>query len=283
MFRMQVLVIVTLGVFGMLKLPVETALQDELRPREERQSRLTLSMREQLGQLASVAVLSGFRSMVAAFVYVDGHMAWERTEWGRLRRLLDLTVTLQPKAWSYWDSASWHMAWNASVAKSRDMTIPMEALRRKAQLEYFDLGVDFAQRGIRNNPTSWQLRLRLASIYRDKLDNPCLAAEQMLLGGKLPGAPGYMTRQGAYLLADCPGREEEAYKLLRDLYLEGERQRLPTLLKKLQSLESQLAIPASDRVISKPADKGPDATEGSASPDRGGNKGTQLTAPQSIP
>jgi hypothetical protein len=49
-------------------------------------------------------------------------------------------------------------------------------------------------------------------------------------------------------MAKCPGREREAYELLRRLYLEGESQRLPTLINLLRSMEKKLDIPESERV-----------------------------------
>src|SRR5205809_6463683 len=44
------------------------------------------------------------------------------------------------------------MAWNASVAAMNDKNQPRLALRVKAQREYFALGKDFLERGIKNNP-----------------------------------------------------------------------------------------------------------------------------------
>ena len=42
---------------------------------------LNLDLREQVGQLGFVAALSGFRSVVADFLFIQAHVAWERTEW----------------------------------------------------------------------------------------------------------------------------------------------------------------------------------------------------------
>ena len=45
---------------------------------------------------------------------------------------------------------------------------PRLALRIKAQREYFQLGKDFLERGIKNNPDRPQLYEAMARLYRDK-------------------------------------------------------------------------------------------------------------------
>jgi hypothetical protein len=59
---------------------------------------------------------------------------------------------------------------------------------------------------------------------------------------------GYLRRFAAYSLARVSGRESEAYAELRELYLEGEGQRVPTLLSLLGQLEEKLSVPQSQRV-----------------------------------
>jgi hypothetical protein len=59
-------------------------------------------------------------------------------------------------------------------------------------------------------------------------------------------------RFSAYELSYCEGREREAYERLRSLYDEGEKERLPTLIKRLQVLEDKLAIPQDRRIPDKP-------------------------------
>src|SRR5262249_1160167 len=117
-------------------------------------------------------------------------------------------TTLQPHVPLFWDMAAWHMAWNASAAAMNDSSQPRLALRVKAQREYFALGKGFLERGIRNNADKPQL----------------------------------------YELSYCESREREAYDRLRALYHEGERERLPTLIKRLKFLESKLSIPADQRI-----------------------------------
>jgi predicted Zn-dependent protease len=144
--------------------------------------------------------------------------------------------------------AAWHMGWNASTAAFNDPAQPRLALRLKAQREYFGLARDLLERGIKNNPDRPQLYEALARLYRDKYIDHEHAAEFFAKAATLPGAPSYAKRFAAYELAQCPGREREAYDRLHALYSSGEKERLPTLLRRLKELELKLEIPLDQRI-----------------------------------
>jgi len=125
---------------------------------------------------------------------------------------------------------------------------PRQALRTKAAREYFALGRDFLERGIKNNPDRPELYEALARLYRDKYQDHAHASEFFAKAAALPGGHSYAERFAAYELAQCPGREHEAYTQLRALYDRGERERLPTLLRRLKELEIKLDIPPDQRI-----------------------------------
>jgi hypothetical protein len=227
--------------FGALRLPIESALTQQHRSAYFHQAELGLDLREQIGQLGFLAALSGFRSLVA-------DVAWERTEWGRVLLLFREATTLQPRSILFWDMAACHMAWNASVAALHDPALPNDVLRRKAQREYFALGKDFLERGIKNEPDRPQLYESLARRYKEKLNDHAAAAKYYAKVVALPSAPEYDERFAAYELSFAPGHEREAYQALRDLYDRGEHERLPTLLKRLKFLEQELNIPLDRRI-----------------------------------
>lgn len=243
-------VIVILGVllFGVARLPMEHGLSEMHRGLHFRTVDFNLDLREQVGQLGFVAALSGFRSLVADAVFIQAHVAWERTEWGRVLLLFRQVTTLQPRAVLFWDMAAWHMAWNASTAAMNDRTQPREALRLKTAREYLRLGQDFLERGIKNNPERPELYEAMARLYRDKYEDHERASEFFAKAAALPGAHSYARRFAAYELAQCLGREREAYDQLRALYDFGERERLPTLLRHLKELEIKLDIPQDQRI-----------------------------------
>jgi tetratricopeptide (TPR) repeat protein len=207
-----------------------------------------LGLREQVGQLGFVAALSGFRAVIADVLFIQAHVAWERTDWARVLLLFRQVTTLQPHAPLFWDLAAWHMAWNASAAALNDPTQPRLALRIKAQREYFDLGRDFLERGIRNNPENPKLYEALGRLYREKYKDHARASEFFAKAAEKPGAPAYVHRFAAYELSYAEGREREAYAWLLRLYQTGENERLPTLISRLKFLEEKLNIPLSERI-----------------------------------
>jgi tetratricopeptide (TPR) repeat protein len=242
------LVLVTLIVLGAIKLPVERDLAVIHRQEHFRGVEFNLDLREKLGQLGFIAALSGFRAIVADGLFIQAHVAWERTEWSRVLLLFRHVTTLQPRSILFWDMAAWHMAWNASVAAMNDRARPRLALRVKAQREYFALGKDFLERGIKNNPDRPQLYETLARLYKEKYKDHERASEFFAKAAALPGAPRYEKRFSAYELSYCEGREREAYERLRNIYDEGEKERLPTMITRLKFLENKLGIPQDQRI-----------------------------------
>src|SRR5256884_6803512 len=247
----SLLVLAVLIALGTLKLPVERDLAVIHRQEHFRGVEFNLDLREKLGQLGFIAALSGFRGIVADGLFIQAHVAWERTEWGRVLLLFRHITTLQPRAILFWDMAAWHMAWNASVAAINDKTQPRLALRVKAQREYFALGKDFLERGIKNNPDRPQLYEALARLYKEKYKDHERASEFYAKAADLPGAAPWDKRFSAYELSYCEGREREAYERLRSLYDEGEKERLPTLIKRLKFLEDKVGIRLEQRIPDK--------------------------------
>jgi hypothetical protein len=235
-------------VFGVLKLPAERSLAQEHRESHLADLDLNLNLREKIGQVGFVAALSGFRAMLADFLFIQAQAAWERTEWGRVLFLFRQITALQPHVALFWDMAAWHMAWNASAAAINDPKQARQALRIKAQREYFAIGKDFLERGIKNNPRNSKLYESLAMLYRDKYNDHARASEFFREAADCPGAPSYDKRFSAYELSYCEGWEPQAYIQLRRLYDEGEQERLPTLIKRLKYLETKLNIPRNQRI-----------------------------------
>jgi tetratricopeptide (TPR) repeat protein len=246
-----VVVVGGLLVFGAIKLPLEHRLTLAQMEARLTQTSFNLDLRQQLGQLGFTAAFSGFRAIVADMLFIQAHVAWEQTEWGRVLLLFRQATTLQPHAILFWDMAAWHMGWNASVAAMNDASQPRLALRVKAQREYLALARDFLERGIQNNPDRPQLYESLARLYKEKYQDHARASEFFAKAAALPGAPSYDKRFAAYELSHCDGREREAYESLRRLYDMGEQERLPTLITRLKALEAKLNIPIGERIPDK--------------------------------
>jgi tetratricopeptide (TPR) repeat protein len=246
-----IIVLAVLIGLGFLKLPIERNLAELHRQEHFRGVEFNLDLREKIGQLGFVAALSGFRAIVADGLFLQAYTAWENTEWGRMLLLFRHITTLQPRVMLFWDTAAWHMAWNASVAALNNKNQPRLALRVKAQREYFALGKDFLERGIKNNPDRPDLYEALARLYKEKYKDHERASEFYAKAAALPGARPFDNRFSAYELSYCEGREQEAYERLRQLYDEGPQERLPTLIARLKFLEDRLGIPQEKRIPDK--------------------------------
>jgi len=230
--------------------PLETRIDAASKTAGLRTAAVDLGMRERVGQTGFLAALSGFRSPLAAFLWIEAMTAWENTEWGRMAGIFDTVTLLQPRAPLYWDLSAWHMGYNAATAALQNEKQPSEALRIRSQRQYQQMGRDYLERGIRNNPENRQLHIALGSLLRDKMEDHPAAAAAFLAASKLPDAPPYVKRAAALELAKCPGREREAYGFLKSLYDEGPPQRVPGLVHSLRELEKKLDIPAGKRIDS---------------------------------
>ena len=247
-WRRALLLFLLLVAFGAVRLPLERSLTRGYREAGFLKSQLNMDVRAQTGQMGFVAALSGFRAIVADYVWIRAYTAWENVEWGRMKLLMDTATTLQPRATLFWDTAGWHMAWNASVAALENKHQPRETLRIKAQREYIRLGEDYLLRGIAANPDKAMLFDRLGLLYAQKMNDPCRASWAYYEAAKRPDAMRYVHRFAVYQLAACPGHEQDALQELRRLYHEGKQERLPTLLKLLDQLQTKLNVPAAERI-----------------------------------
>lgn len=235
-------------IFGLVRLPIETRLNDEYRAAFFHGAKLNLGLRQQIGQLAFLAALGGFRAVIADGLWIQAHADWTRTEWGKMLFIFNNVTALQPRNLMFWEVAAWHMAYNASVAAMNDTKVPRMALRLKHQHEYFLIGKDLLERGIANNPDRYNLYQELATLERDKLQDHYAASIQYGKAASFPNSPTYEVRFAAYELSYSPGHELEAYHELVRLYNMGEKEWLPTLFSRLKYLQETLNIPEAQRI-----------------------------------
>ncbi len=234
--------------FGAIRLPIEIRLNEEHRAAFFHGAKLNLSLRQQIGQMGFLAALGGFRALVADGLWIQAHIDWTRTEWGKMLFLFNNVTALQPRNIMFWDTAAWHMAWNASAYVRDDPTERHIALRLKRQHEYFLIGKDLLERGIQNNPDRYKLYESLANLLRDKLQDHYNASIQFAKAAKFADAPTYEERFSAYELSYTPGHQREAYNQLLRLYRIGQKEWLPTLLSRLKYLQENLNIPPAQRI-----------------------------------
>lgn len=236
---------IALLVFGALRLPFEAGLSKELRAAGLFPVALEIGTREKIGQTSSAVALGGLRTLVATFLNLRAFTFFTEQRWSDVGETYDTIVDLAPRTRYYWETGSWHQAYNAASYYMNDSKLP--ALRRReAWRGAIFRGRSFLERGIRNNPDEWSLLASLGFMlsdsnkfpaFRDKNATFAAAADAYRRAAATGKALGYVRRSEFYSLARVDGQEKEALELGRKLYNEGEHNRTPTLLCLLFVLE----------------------------------------------
>lgn len=213
---------------------------------------LSIELRARLGQNLAVALLSGFRGIVADFVWLGAHSAWEDQKWYKMREGIELAVVLQPHSISFWDIGAWHFAWNASYGESVNPKYPSDAYRLKVQRDWILAGKAFLEQGIQNNPDSWDLKFKLGWILYQKLNDPLGSVPWFKKAGAYPEAPLYVHRMVGHMLVKA-GHHREAYEWWKQLWAQDHARHPEQLWKKIaqwgREAEDKLGIPPSQRVF----------------------------------
>ncbi len=211
----------------------------------------SLKMRDQVGQGMAIALLAGFRGIVADFLWIQCHTYWEQKEWLRQYRNMELVTTLQPQSSLFWDLASWHMAWNISYAVRIDPDNHTVAEGLKRERDWILKGKEFLERGIDNIPTDYDLYFKLGWLYWQKLQDDCEAADYFYRACQFPETPDYIRRLYARSLERC-GRIHAAYERWKTLWnteTYGEAQARNVVEREIRRLEDSLQIPNNQRVF----------------------------------
>ena len=211
------LLIVVAG--GVLRLPLEQRYTEGLRKQKLLEEPLNVSMRDKLGQTFFIAVLGGFRSVVASLVELKAFTAWQHSNWGVVDEHYAVCTALQPREYHYWEFRAHHLADNARDYYLWDSMLS-EASRHALAQQYVEKGMNVLREGLTWLPDNWKLWDRLAWYssmpYTDKPDHAA-AAEYYAKAFEFNGLK-FLWRSHVYQVARVPGREREAWDKLMALY-----------------------------------------------------------------
>ena len=175
-----------------------------------------VALREKLGQGMMLAALGGFRGLAANALMLQAHGAWEQQQWVRVRSALETAVLLQPRVALFWDLASWHLAWNASVAAEQYSGETSETRRRMEARQWVEAGRALLERGTKAVPEKALLFQRLGDLYWQRLADYSAAAACYREALTKADASPYLERFVGYAL-DKAGRKEEALAYFQNL------------------------------------------------------------------
>ncbi len=220
------LALLILAVGGWARLPMEQSYTSGMRKAKLLEAPLNLSMRDELGQSFFIAVLGGFRSVVASLVELKTIRPWQQSNWGIVDQYYSICTRLQPREAHYWESRAWHLAANARDYYLFDEMLTKTAREFKAQ-EYVVAGLKVLDEGLSYLPDNWKLWDRKA-FY---LSNPwnqdpdyAGAAKSYDKAASSPGGLPFLRRLAVYELAKVPGCEAKAWDRLIALYNSGDSQ-----------------------------------------------------------
>jgi len=129
---------------------------------------------------------------------------------------LELATVLQPRVAVFWDTASWHLAWNAAVAAERFNGESSETKRRMEARRWVEAGRDLLERGTKAVPERALLFQRLGDLYWQRLGDYQASADCYRQAIAKGDAPPYLERFVGYAL-DKAGDKRGALAYFREL------------------------------------------------------------------
>ena len=213
-----------LSLGGLARLPLERAFARELQARQLAEAPFNLSLRDELGQSCFVAVLGGFRSLVASLIEIQNLDAWQHQQWAKVDAAYALCTRLQPREYHYWDFRAWMSAYNAfDYYRYEDQSRP--GLQPWIRQNLITHAVHVLEEGMKHLPDDYRLPRTLAMLASDfdknRDANSLEAAQWWLHAWNLRPAHRFLWRNYVYNLARAPGHELEAWPLLLDMYATG--------------------------------------------------------------
>lgn len=221
--------VTVLVIAGIVRMPLEQALTKDLQAQGMLSKPLNIETRKKVGQGFWAVSLGGLRTLVATVLNLRAFSFFENQRWVQLADTYETVVQLAPNTDYYWDTGSWHMAFNAAAYYQTSSDLP--ELRRRAEWRHWiERGTAFLEEGTKQNPDSWYLWSRLGWLYSDpnKLIDYEKSAEAYLNAVKAGNALPFVKNGAAYALARVPGREDEALEIIRERRKEP-RGRVPTM------------------------------------------------------
>ena len=252
--RNGLLAVLLLLFWGVTKLKWEKTIFQE--SKFFRGAPIHLRVEEQVGQGAALAVLSGFRTVLADWLWLKANAQFEQRQWQKMRETLELVCLLQPRSSFFWEMSAWQLAWNAGHALRYEVQEPNAMRRLKAQQFYIQAGRNMLDRGIENIPDHYELWAARGFLRAEKQKDYSGAAKDFLIATTFPKAPLYVWRQVAYNLERAE-KWQEAYAFwLRIWRTFPDKDRTPEMhwdrvKLRIQRLEDRLHIAQSQGYFSK--------------------------------
>jgi len=160
-----------------------------------------------------------------------------KQEWDKIEEQFEEIVLLDPYNFYYWDTASWHMAYNASIDIRKNSNLTEIGKEREFK-KYIQKGKDIIDKSIKVNPDNWRFLEIKANLLGHRFRNPDYAkaiVNKKLL--ELPDVPPHVERLVNMRILSytqqIPEKHQEAYQIAQKLFQRGGNYRMPVVLNQL--------------------------------------------------
>jgi hypothetical protein len=208
-----------------------------------------------VGQGTSMAMLGGFRALVADLLWLKAYLAWSACDLPATETMIRVVTTVDERPLCFWLNGARIMAYDMTQwrlrAVGRGGAVPA-ALRQRIINEQAGMALRLLEDARGQHPQSAAVYVEMANIHLNSRADPAAAAFWYRQAATLPDAPYYAARIHAELLKRL-GRPWEAYAWLRQLHPTlppgEEAAEAPVVLGRIRDLERALEVPEKERYV----------------------------------
>lgn len=201
------------------------------------------------GQGVTLALLGGFRALVADAVWLRMYALWEKQDLPATETLVRMTTGIDPRPVYFWLNGARIVAydlaaWRILAAGGYDR-VP-ERVQLGIAREQAAQGLRLLEAARAFHPDNADLWIERANIELNKLGDAAAAAESYRRAWAAPNAPYFAARLRGELLRRM-GRKEDALAWLKEIHpalpknIEGAR--ADVVLERIRELERELVVP----------------------------------------
>jgi hypothetical protein len=204
------------------------------------------------GQGVTLALLGGFRALVADVAWVRMHTLWERHDLPGTQSLLQLVPALDPRPVYFWINGARILAhdfamWRLQMAGGYE--VAGASIEQRINQEQGTVALNHLTAAMEFHPASPDLWIERANIELTRMRDVAAAAESYRRAWEQPNAPYYAARLHAELLRR-QGRKAEALawlvKLHPSLPAGDDGAARDVVLQRIRDLERELNVPAAN-------------------------------------
>jgi hypothetical protein len=215
-----------------------------------RQPALRLEATAAAGQGVTLALLGGFRALVADAAWIQMYARWEQRDLPATETLARLVTTIDPRPVYFWLNGARVIAYDFTawrIEAAGGYEVVPEAVQRRISHEQARVALRHLENAREYHPESIDLWIERANIELNRIADLAAAAESYRRAWELPRAPYYVARLHAEVLRRA-GRKAEALAWLARLHptlpAGEESAAADVVLGRIRDLERELGVPA---------------------------------------